>query len=94
MACDRCGHEMQVGDFPFCKGNPADHRPGGYGVISDDIPGGLEIRHGLCNEDGSPRTYYSKSEIRTEEKRRGMVNYVRHRPPKGTDKSKHTSRWI
>lgn len=23
--CDRCGGEIHVGDFPFCKGNPQDH---------------------------------------------------------------------
>lgn len=33
-------------------------------INTDDIPGGLEIRHGICNPDGSPRKYYSKSEIR------------------------------
>jgi hypothetical protein len=33
-------------------------------VIPDDIPGGIEIRHGICNEDGTPRKYYSKSEIK------------------------------
>ena len=33
-------------------------------VIADDIPGGMEIRHAICNPDGSPRKYYSKSEIR------------------------------
>ena len=43
------------------------------GVIPDDIPGGIEIRHGLCNDDGSPRRYDSKTEIRREAARRGMV---------------------
>lgn len=33
-------------------------------VNSDDIPGGLLVRHGVCWPDGSPRKYYSKSEIR------------------------------
>lgn len=33
-------------------------------VVGDDIPGGLEVKHGICNPDGSPRKYYSKSEIR------------------------------
>lgn len=62
-------------------------------VIGDDIPGGVEIRHGLCNEDGSPRKYYSKSEINREAKRRGLRNHVEHVTPPGTDKSKHTTRW-
>ena len=33
-------------------------------ISTDDIPGGLEIRHAICNPDGTPRKYYSKSEIR------------------------------
>lgn len=94
MACDRCGHELQIGDFPFCKGNPSDHTPGRFGVIPDEIPGGIEIKHGLCNEDGSPRRYDSKSAMAAEAKRRGMTNYVTHIGERGSDKSKHTSRWV
>ena len=33
-------------------------------VIGDDIPGGLLVRHAICNPDGTPRRYYSKSAIR------------------------------
>jgi hypothetical protein len=33
-------------------------------VIGDDIPGGIEIRHGVCNDDGTPKKYYTKSSIR------------------------------
>lgn len=63
-------------------------------VIADDIPGGIWIRHGICNEDGTPRKYYSKSEMAREAKRRGLVNAVRHvGDDPGTDKSKHTVRW-
>lgn len=64
------------------------------GVIGDDIPGGIWMRHGICNEDGSPRKYYSKSEIAKEAERRGLVNVVRHAPAQGTDKSAHTVRWV
>ena len=63
-------------------------------VIGDDIPGGIEIKHGLCNEDGSPRRYYSKSEIAAEAKRRGLVNRVEHTTEKGTDKNRHTTKWV
>lgn len=62
-------------------------------VISDEIPGGIEIRHGLCNEDGSPRRYYSKSEIAKEAAKRGLEPMVRHVTPDGSDKSPHTVRW-
>lgn len=63
-------------------------------VIGDDIPGGMEVRHGLCNEDGSPRKYYSKSEMKREATQRGWVNHVEHIGAPGSDKSKHTSRWV
>lgn len=33
-------------------------------VIGDDIPGGYEVKHGICNPDGTPRKFYSKSELR------------------------------
>ena len=25
--CERCGYEIQIGDFPFCKGRKEDHGP-------------------------------------------------------------------
>lgn len=25
--CPRCGHGIQLGEWPFCKGDPADHAP-------------------------------------------------------------------
>lgn len=87
--CPKCQRELSVGDYPFCKGEWSDHEAGRYGVISDEIPGGIAIRHGLCNEDGSPRRYYSKSEIAAEAKRRGLVNAPRH-----VDGDKHLSRWV
>lgn len=34
------------------------------GVATDDIPGGIDIRHGICWPDGTPRKFYSKSAIR------------------------------
>jgi hypothetical protein len=33
-------------------------------VIQDSIEGGVEIKHGICNPDGTPKKYYSKKEIR------------------------------
>jgi hypothetical protein len=94
--CAKCGHEIRIGDFPFCKGNPSDHGKGTPQAIADSIPGGLEVRHGLCNLDGSPRTYYSHSEIKREAEKRGLTNVVTHVPSQGSDKNKHnhTTRWI
>lgn len=61
IKCDRCGVEYGIGDWPFCKGGHT--KPLGS-VIGDDIPGGVWIRHGICNPDGTPKKYYSKSEIK------------------------------
>lgn len=61
-------------------------------VIQDSIEGGIEIRHGICNPDGSPRKYYSKSEIARAAKEKGLVNYVEHVPTPGSDKSTITSK--
>jgi hypothetical protein len=64
-------------------------------VIGDDIPGGVWVRHGLCDPvTGEPRKYYSRSEIAAEAKRRGLVNLVEHIPEQGSDKARHTTRWV
>lgn len=91
MKCDVCNEEINVGDWPWCP-----HGQGANNVIPDDIPGGVEIRHGLCNEDGSPRKYYSKSEIAKEAKKRGLRNHVEHvtDPRSGSDRNPHTTRWV
>ena len=52
------------------------------------------IKHGICNEDGTPRHYTSKADMRREAERRGVTNVVRHVGRPGSDKSPHTSRWI
>lgn len=89
MQCDRCGHEMQIGEFPFCP-----HDRQANSVIGDDIPGGIDIRHGICNPDGTPKRYYSKSSMAKAAAERGLANYVVHVPMKGSDKSPHTTRWV
>ena len=83
LPCETCGESIEL---LFKAANS---------VIGDDIPGGILIKHGLCNEDGSPRKYYSKSEIAAEAKRRGLVNMVKHSPDnRSGDKSKHTTKWV
>lgn len=42
------------------------------GVVGDDIPGGMEIKHGLVNDDGSPKRFYSKTDIKREANRKGL----------------------
>jgi hypothetical protein len=39
----------------------------------DYIPGGMTFKHGICNEDGTPKTYYSKRDIRDACKKAGVV---------------------
>lgn len=63
-------------------------------VIADSIPGGLDIKNALCNPDGSPRRYYSKTEIAREAAKRGYTNMVQHQGTKGGDTSKITTRWV
>lgn len=67
---------------------------GATNVAPDEIPGGVEIKNGLCNPDGTPRRYYSRSEIAREAKRRGLVNAVEHIASPGSDRNKHTQRWV
>jgi hypothetical protein len=82
--CDRCGALIEIGDWPFCP-----HGPARVTVISDSIPGGLVIE----NLGPEPVRVYSETERRRIMKERGLVDFVRHRPPPGTDKSAHTSNW-
>jgi hypothetical protein len=82
--CRRCG----------CALTRSWRRVQAPGVIPDGIPGGVWIEHGLCNPDGSPRRYDSKSEMAAEAKRRHLTQHVEHRGSEGSDRSAHTSRWI
>jgi hypothetical protein len=97
------GHEqynlfLKIGERPPCPNcsEPTETLWVGKSnsVISDEIPGGIWIRHGICNEDGTPKKYYSKSEMEKEAKRRGMTNKVEHVGTKDSDKSRHTTRWF
>ncbi len=53
----------------------------------------LMVPHGVCYEDGTPRHFTSRTELRDALKAAGLVNVVRHVPEKGSDKSKWTTRW-
>lgn len=58
MICESCQKELSIGDFPFC---PHDH-VSSLGVHGDECD--IMIRHGICNPDGSPKRYRSKSAIK------------------------------
>lgn len=59
-------------------------------IIGDEIPGGMTIE----NMTAHPETFYSKSEHRRRVKELGLRVRDWHNPPPGSDKAKHTSRWI
>lgn len=64
------------------------------GVAPDLIPGGIEIKHGICWPDGTPRRYDSRSEMKRVARDLGVENMVRHVTPPDSDKAKHTTRWV
>lgn len=72
MTCENCQdsvgkvviHEKALWCLPchtLSKGVAFGQAPG---IATDGIPGGLLIKHGICNEDGTPKRYDSKSEIK------------------------------
>jgi len=63
MTCERCYKPIDEGGLHGVGLCPLE--PRGYAPVvrPDDIPGGVDIAHGICNPDGSPRRYYSRSEI-------------------------------
>lgn len=67
MICDKCGHDLRIGDYPFCKGNPADH-----GTVYAKTAGfPFEARH--VSPDGKPITIDSLQHLRKVEKQYGVV---------------------
>jgi hypothetical protein len=76
---------MEVGSWPYCPhGRPS------FKVFQDSIPGGLWLE----NLGPEPVKVYSKSERKFEMEKRGLVESVRHIGEQGSDKSRHTSRWV
>lgn len=87
MNCDKCDHEMQIGEYPFCP-----HDKQANSVIGDEID--ITVRHGLVHEDGTPIHFTSRQEWQRMQKRSGWENHVEHIPTPGSDKSRHTTRWV
>lgn len=94
--CPTCQWQGEVIVEPFV--NPACPTCGGQterlwvssaDIHGDEIPGGLEIE----NLGPDPITFYSKSEIVKEARRRGLEPMVRHVPLPGTDRSPYTTNW-
>ena len=74
MTCDRCYQPLDRGEHGLYK-CPLEQRKRTAVVWTDDIPGGLEIAHGICNADGTPRRYYSRSEIKAACEVKGIIPY-------------------
>lgn len=67
MTCEKCAHELQVGDWPFCP------HPSSYalGIINDEIEGGPRFFDTMGHE---PVWIESKSQWRREVEARNLVN--------------------
>lgn len=61
-------------------------------VIGDECD--VTVPHGICNPDGTPKRYTSKSDMRQAARALGLTNAVEHVPMPGTDKSPLTTRWV
>ena len=76
MICERCGAELHVGDFPFCRTGPADHRGTTVAIQPDDVPGGFWVE----NAWREPRQFYSQKEYERALAADGMELRPRHVP--------------
>lgn len=61
----------------------------GLALQDDSWPGGKTFE----NMGDKPMTFYSRSEHRRAMESLGLVEFVRHQPVAGTDKSPHTTSW-
>ena len=75
MRCERCYRPMDEGEHGHMK-CPLEPRRNSPVVWADAIPGGILIEHGICNPDGTPKRYDSRSEIRTACAVKGMVPWT------------------
>lgn len=98
QVCKACGHIYEIRCEPFanpscprCSG-PTEriYLPGTYSVVGDEIPGGKWVE----NLGHEPVFVESKSQLKFEAEKRGLVNKVRHIGSPGSDKSPHTTRWV
>lgn len=71
MTCEKCGHELRVGDFPFCK-DGSGHGPWNVNVIDDQLEGGPR----RFDTMGADMPYIeSKSQWKREVAKRGLIPY-------------------
>ena len=83
--CEECAGVLERAWLPGSQAN----------VLGDEID--ITIKHGVCNDDGSPRRFRSREELKKAQaglRKRGMEHYDRHVGEQGSDKSRFTTRWI
>ena len=87
MTCEKCGAELVVGSFPFCRGNQSDHGRGVSTVVGDEIDEWqvMGTKH--------PIHFRSRIERARWRKEHGYRVYDTHVGEQGSDKSKHTRSW-
>lgn len=70
MICESCGYDLQVGDYPFCHGDPTQHGRGATGVTGDECD--------FVQENGFavPTRFTSKQEFKRALAERGLENRV------------------
>ena len=72
MKCDKCGAEMQIGEWPFC---PHGVSARGISIQDDQIEGGPRFFETLGHD---PVWIESKSQLKRESAARGYESCVRH----------------
>jgi hypothetical protein len=88
--CLECGRVIEIGDHPFCKGDPEDHGAPILGKGADITwPGGKTFE----NLGDQPVTFYSPTEKAKYLREHNIEEFVRHQPVPGSDHSPHTTRW-
>jgi hypothetical protein len=87
MTCEKCGVQLVVGSWPFCRDG---HAPATklFNVIGDECDIWQE-HFGV-----TPEHFTSKGEMARRAKELGLVSMVRHVGEQGGDKSSKTSRWV
>lgn len=81
MICEKCGQELQVGQWPFCPHTAIRGDEYRSTYVPDEIPGGLTLE----NVGPTPVTVYSYTEMNQLYASRGLTRIERHCPTPGTD---------
>lgn len=92
--CERCYRPTTEGEHGLflCPLEP--RRDVCASIIPDDIPGGVLIEHGLCNDDGTPRRYYSNSEIKQACAQKGLMRWTDIWEERRTNEGKERADWM